>query len=238
MKFYGLQKTTLLDYPGHIAATIFTGGCNFRCPFCHNMDIVEPDSYNMEPVSEDEILSFLKKRSSVLEGVCITGGEPTLNSDLKEFIEKIKNINTDDSRLLVKLDTNGTNPEMIKRLIDAECIDYIAMDIKSSEDNYSVAAGLGNNDVINKIKESISIITGSGIDYEFRTTVAEGIHDEYCIRGIGRLIKGAKRHYIQSFMESEYVPDKKLSTPDNETINKYVEIMKEYVDEAYVRGVD
>ncbi|MDO4188298.1 MAG: anaerobic ribonucleoside-triphosphate reductase activating protein [Lachnospiraceae bacterium] len=240
MVFYGLQKTTLLDYPGHVAATIFTGGCNFRCPFCHNMNLVNLQGKDsISTISEADIFSFLQKRCGVLDGICVTGGEPTLNDGLGEFLSKVKKINTNSNSLLIKLDTNGTNPEMIKDLIDKGLIDYVAMDIKSSEDDYYKAAGINEEDkFIDSIKQSVSIIINSNIDYEFRTTVVDGLHDIDSIKGIGQLIKGAKRHYLQAFKESEFVCDKSFSTPDDITITKYKEIMKDYVDEAYIRGVD
>ena len=146
MRIKGLQKTTLLDYPGHVAATIFIGGCNFLCPFCHNMNIVNEDESD---ISRDEVINFLKKRASLLDGVCITGGEPTLNDELVDFIREIKGIN--GGKLLVKLDTNGTNPEMISMLINERLIDYIAMDVKSSKDRYYEAIGLSRDYVEEEI---------------------------------------------------------------------------------------
>ena len=262
----GLQKTTLLDYPGHVAATIFLGGCNFRCPFCHNMNIVEigtsngsenlqGEGVNNNFYSEDEILAFLQKRASVLEGVCITGGEPTLNKELPSFIRKIKSIKAgdswnsseDSSSFLIKLDTNGTNPEMLKSLIDEGLIDYVAMDIKSSKDKYLEATGIDShnceniikgNSIIEKVQKSIDILIESQIEYEFRTTVVKQMHDGDAIRGIGELIKGAKKHYLQSFIDSEYVKDHTLTNCDKELLEKFRNIIAEYVDEAYIRGVD
>ena len=172
----GLQKTTLLDYPSHVAATIFLGGCNFRCPFCHNMNIVDYNSLenrtNMKDLvnerdfySKEDIFDFLKKRASVLEGICITGGEPTINSDLKEFIieirEVVKQVSNAD-RFLIKLDTNGSNPKLLKSLIDDGLIDYVAMDIKSSREKYLAAAGV-TGEIIDNICESINILIHSNI---------------------------------------------------------------------------
>ena len=246
MRIQGLQKTTLLDYPGHVAATIFLGGCNFRCPFCHNMNIVGEMG---EDINEEELFRFLNKRSGVIEGVCITGGEPTIYKELPEFIRKIKEIGTynqntqDDNAkgLLVKLDTNGTNPEMIRYLIDNKLIDYIAMDVKSSEDGYCKAIGLDNKEIatiINSVKQSIKIIMDSGIEYEFRTTIVNPIHSEREIIGIGNLIYGADRYFIQSFLDSEYVKDHTLASYDKDTLLDFASIISKYVKNVSLRGVD
>lgn len=234
----GLQKTTLLDCKGHVAATIFLGGCNFRCPFCHNMNIV--DGIDIDEYSEDEIISFLIKRAGVLDAVCITGGEPTLYRDLPDFIRKIKEINRAESPYFVKLDTNGTNPEMLKELINEKLIDYVAMDIKSSLDNYQEVAGLNNNieNVINKVKASIEILKSGVIDYEFRTTIVKEYHDEAEIEKIGELIKGAKSYYLQSFTDSEFVTDHTLNPVERNELIKYVDILKRYVKSVELRGVD
>lgn len=243
MKIQGLQKTTLLDYPGHVAATIFLGGCNFRCPFCHNMNIVDPDFSKDESLkneyTEEEVLSFLEKRNGILEAVCITGGEPTLYNDLPEFIKKIKGIGT----YKIKLDTNGTNSKMLQMLINDGLIDYVAMDIKSSEEKYYESIGLDNktsniNAIIDRVKESINILINSEIEYEFRTTIVDKLHTKEEIIGIGKLIKGAKRHYLQSFKDSEYVLDHSLSSVDKEKLLQFQNIMATYVNEASIRGVD
>ena len=198
MQIHGLNKTTLLDYPGHLAATVFTGGCNFRCPFCHNKTLVlEADT--QPTLKEGEILEYLKKRKGILEGVCITGGEPTLQKDLPEFIEKIKALG-----LKVKLDTNGYRPEIIKALHQKGLIDYIAMDIKSSLDNYPVVTEIPGLD-ISKIQESINYIIDNFNDYEFRTTVVKEIHTKDEILKIKELIKGAKKYKLQNYRDSEGV---------------------------------
>lgn len=196
MYISGLQKLTLLDYPEHLAATLFLDGCNFRCPFCHNSGLVlhgsrtdfDPDSLPAEndgrPLndfySEDEILEFLKKRVGMLDGICISGGEPTLHRDLPDLIARIK-----DLGYKVKLDTNGTNPDMLRRLLDDNLLDYIAMDIKAGRRNYAAAAGISRNmllaadhRLLSKIQRSIDLIQNSGVDFEFRTTVVKGIHTE------------------------------------------------------------
>ena len=177
MLIKGLNKTTLLDYPGRVAATIFTGGCNFRCPFCHNGDLVLKPSIQ-DAYSEEEVLSFLQKRKNVLKGVCITGGEPTLQADLPVFMEKVKKIGYD-----IKLDTNGYQPQVLAELIGDGLVDYVAMDIKNSKEKYPETAGL-NDLQIEKIEESVELLAGATIPYEFRTTVVDELHDEESFRGI------------------------------------------------------
>ena len=192
----GLLKTTLLDFPGHVAATVFLGGCNMRCPFCHNMNIVTSTG----PLfSEEEILRFLTKRQGILDGVCITGGEPTICTDLPDFIEKIR-----DLGFLVKLDTNGTNPGMLGSLIGKGLVDYVAMDIKSSLSTYGRACGIENIDT-SPIKESIDILIKGNRDHEFRTTAVAEFLDDETVRDIGTLIKGAGYYYLQGYVESEFV---------------------------------
>lgn len=196
MKIHGLSKTTLLDYPGHLACTVFTGHCNFRCPFCHNGELVLcPDS---EPgIPEEDFFDFLESRKKRLEGVAITGGEPTVNADIIDFIKKIK-----DRDLLVKLDSNGTRPDIFKYLIDNSLVDYIAMDIKSSKEGYPAACGLKSMDLA-PIEESVNILMNSGIEYEFRTTVMKELHSEKEFRGIAEWIKGCSAYYLQSYRPSE-----------------------------------
>ncbi len=197
MRIAGLNKTTLLDYPGHVAATVFAVGCNFCCPFCHNKDLVI--ERNPELISEQEVLAFLKKRKGILEGVCITGGEPTLQPDLKDFIRKIKQLG-----YLVKLDTNGYRPDAAADLLGEHLLDYIAMDIKNSKAKYGVTAGQADVDV-EKIADSVELIKGSGIDYEFRTTVIRELHTEEDLMEIGDWIKGSSRYYLQAYEENENV---------------------------------
>ncbi len=191
----GLQKLTLLDFPGKIAATVFTGGCNFRCPFCHNASLVIPERFG-ETLPEEEFFAFLSKRKGILEGVAITGGEPTLHKDLPEFIKRIK-----DGGFLVKLDTNGTNPEMLERLIDDGLLDYVAMDIKSSREGYSKAVGLENYN-LEKIEKSIEILKKCKVDFEFRTTVVNGLHSKADIEEIGKWLSGEEKFFLQTFKDS------------------------------------
>lgn len=228
---HGFNKTTLLDYPGHIAATIFLGGCNFRCPFCHNATLVlAPETQPV--ISEDEIFTTLKKRVGILEGVCITGGEPTLYLGLEEFIKKIKSLG-----FLVKLDTNGSNPNLLRHLIELNLLDYVAMDIKNSKEKYSLTTGLKNID-INKISESITILLSSDIDYEFRTTVVKEFHETSDLLSIGNWIKGGKAYYLQSFEDSEDVIRPGLTAFSSSDLNKFIDVLNPYVKHVSIRGVD
>ncbi len=225
----GLQKTTLLDYPGHVAATVFMGGCNMRCPFCHNMDLVStvrPPAY-----TEEDILSFLSKRRGILDGVCITGGEPTLYEDLPKFIGSVK-----DLGFMVKLDTNGTNPQMLGSLIKDKLIDYVAMDIKSSMSGYAKACGI-ENIKLTPIRESIGILMESSCDHEFRTTCVEEYIDDETVKDIGELIKGAKKYYLQGYVESEFVPDKSIHPVSKEKLLEYVQELEKYIDHVEIRGL-
>lgn len=192
----GLQKVTLVDYPGRLACTVFLSGCNFRCPFCYSKElVVEKDIKSHPQISEDYFFNFLKEKKGTLEGCVVCGGEPTIHGEgLVDFIRKIKK-----EAFLVKLDTNGTNPEIIKRLIDEKLVDYIAMDVKAPliKEKYEEACGKGFD--ILKIKESISIIKDSGIEYEFRTTVVPGIHSEDDIVGIANEIAPANKYFLQRF---------------------------------------
>lgn len=209
MQIHGLNKTTLLDYPGHVACTVFTGGCNFRCPFCHNADLVLAP-HTQPTLSEDDFWAFLKKRSGILEGVCITGGEPLLQKDLADFIRRIRSFS-----LQVKLDTNGYLPEKLQELLDEELLDYVAMDIKSSRKGYAKAAGLnaGTSGETGahpdfdyaRIAKSISLLADAGIPYEFRTTVVKGLHTAEDFDDIAEMIAGCPNYYLQSYEEKDSV---------------------------------
>lgn len=205
----GLQKTTLIDFPGRVACTVFLLGCNFRCPFCYSAELVLPEKIKNQPrVSEEEFFAFLAERKGLLEGVVICGGEPTFNQELPDFIGKIKK-----EGFLVKLDTNGSNPGMLKKLIAKNLVDYIAMDIKAPFSNYGKATG-GKGD-LDQIKESAELIKNSGVDYEFRTTVVPGIHAKEDILRIAKDISPAKRYYLQNFR-----PEKNLD-PEFEKVRPY-----------------
>ncbi len=193
MEIGGLQKTTLIDYPGHIACTVFLIGCNFRCPWCYSPELVLPDEITRQPrIKEEDFFFFLDKRKGDLEKVVVCGGEPTINDDLPDFLSNIK-----EKGFGIKLDTNGSNPEMLRRIIKEGLVDYLAMDVKAPLNKYSKAVG---RDVdVSLIKESIEIIKNSGIDYEFRTTVVPGIHTKEDIKEIAKEISGAKKYFLQKF---------------------------------------
>ena len=200
----GFQKLTLIDFPGKLAAIVFTSGCSFRCPFCYNPELVLPEKIKSQPkIPEKDILDFLKEREGLLEGLVITGGEPTIHEDLPEFIKKIKKMGYS-----VKLDTNGSNPKMLKDLIGKKLIDYVAMDIKAplKEKDYNKATGVKG--ALSKVKKSIKIIQNSGIDYEFRTTVVPTIHKKEDIIEIVRLISTTKKYYLQNFRPEKSINKK------------------------------
>ena len=231
MIIQGLQKTTLLDYPTKVAATIFFGGCNFRCPFCHNMDLVLHPEHGLS-LSEEEVLSFLRSRQGILDGVCITGGEPTLQKDLPLLIEKIKQLG-----YCVKLDTNGTNPAMLQELTDRELIDYVAMDIKAAPKDYARVCNVSNPG-LSFVEESIARLLAGKIPYEFRTTIVQEYHDEAGMREIGEWIRGADAYFLQSFKDSDFVPDHDLHPCDKETLLRFQEILTPYVQSVTLRGID
>lgn len=204
----GFDKLTLLNYPERIACTIFTKGCNFKCPFCHNSSLIdlkkENDKYN-------EVISYLNKRKGILDGVCITGGEPLIHKSIKDLIKEIKSMG-----FLVKLDTNGSNPSMLKELIDEKLIDYVAMDIKNTFDKYEMTIGCKTN--IDNIKKSIEIIENSCIDYEFRTTIVKEFHTFDDIKNIAKMLNSKSKYYIQNFKNSDGVLNKKLNGFTNEEL--------------------
>lgn len=275
MQIAGLQRFTMVDYPGLVAATVFTRGCSFRCPFCHNPELVDPKRFSNILFDEGELMDFFKRRSGKLQGVCITGGEPTLQSDLLDFVDKLKSFD-----YAVKLDTNGWNPKILKNIIDSGKIDYIAMDIKTTLEKYpsvvnpkparpaggpeispSLSAlrargrnpkqNLNNkmkNEQINEkwkmvngkliaiIKESVALIMQSGVDYEFRTTVCHPIHEVEDFREIGELIKGAKRYFIQNFVQSKHNDESIKFTPFlDEELEISKQLAKEYLDIVELR---
>jgi pyruvate formate lyase activating enzyme len=231
MQIHGFNKTTLLDYPKHLASTIFLGGCNMRCPFCHNSSLVlHPASVPTIPA--EEVIAYLTKRKGILEGVCITGGEPTIYPDLIELIKEIKGLG-----LKVKLDTNGSNPSVLKSLVEDQLIDYVAMDIKNSKENYGLSIGINNYNV-SKINESITYLLSSSIDYEFRTTIVKEHHTEEDILSIGQWIKGAKAYYLQSYKDSGEILSPGLSSHTKETLLHFVKLLTPYVPNVKLRGVD
>lgn len=198
----GLQRISLIDYPNQISATIFVFGCNFRCGYCHNPELVDI-KLKPEEISQKEIFNFLDARQDKLEGITITGGEPTLYDDLPVFLKQIKN-----KGFLIKLDTNGTNPEMLQQLINRELVDYLAMDIKASSERYSEVVGVEVD--LENIKKSIRIIMSSGLDYEFRSTIVPGRHTKEDIQKMAQLVQGANNYYLQNFVYQGKILDSKL----------------------------
>ena len=226
MKLGGLEKFSGVDYDGKLACTVFTVGCNFRCPFCHNSPLVIDTQTNL---TEEEFFEFLQMRKGVLNGVCISGGEPTLQKDLPEFISKIKNLGYS-----VKLDTNGTNPEMLQYLIDNRLIDYVAMDIKNCFNGYNKVIGI--NFDITKVKQSIEILMQDKIDYEFRTTLVKEFHTLDDIMTCANEISGAKKLYLQKFKESDTCLEKNLTEVSKIDAELYKEVFSDHVKEVYLRG--
>lgn len=234
MKICGFMKTTLLDYPGHVACTVFTGGCNFRCPYCHNSELLDMDLPS--EFTEEEIFMFLQRRKGVLEGVVISGGEPTLQPDLPRFIRDIK----EQTGLEIKLDTNGTAPDMLRELLGEGLLDFVSMDIKSGPGGYTKAAGITNSGILRRIEESRDLLINGYIPYEFRTTVVDGIHTAEDFREIGPFIKGCRSYFLQAYKESSTVLDLSagFGTPKKEELLSYAELVSPYVEKVDIRGVD
>jgi pyruvate formate lyase activating enzyme len=225
----GLQKTTLLDYPEKLACTVFTGGCNFRCPFCHNASLVLHAS-KVEEISNDEFFSYLSKRKGLLDGVCITGGEPLLNDDIVDFIKKIRSY-----ELLIKLDTNGSFPDKLEYLLDNKLVDYVAMDIKNSKEKYSLTAG--TSDFPHGIEESIDIIIAKAPDYEFRTTVVRELHTANDVYKIANRIKNAKKYFLQSYVDSGDIITDGFSAYSAEEMLEILENTRKILPCTELRGI-
>lgn len=230
MKINGFQKLTLLDFPEKTACTIFTAGCNFRCPFCHNASLVT--HIDDECIfSEQEILSFLEKRKGLLDGVCITGGEPLMQKDIAEFIAKIKALG-----YAVKLDTNGSFPAKLKELVEKGLLDYVAMDIKGSMENYANCIGFSEFDTID-VQKTIDFLLTDVVDYEFRTTVVSELHDEADIEKLALRIKGAKRYFLQQFVDSGDLIGQNMTAVEEQTIKKMLDVALKYILSAKIRGI-
>lgn len=227
----GLQKLTLLDYPGHTACTVFLGGCNMRCPFCHNAVLVL-DPGNQPTVSEEEFFKFLNKRHGLLDGVAITGGEPTMRPELPEFLRKIKDTGFD-----VKLDTNGCYPEMLERLLAEKLVDYVAMDIKSSPKGYAKTVGVPDFDIA-PVQRSIELLMGGKTDFEFRTTVVKELHSLDDIIEIGKWIQGAPRYFLQLFKDNGALMTDGLSPWSAEKMHEMADAVKPYVGAVGLRGME
>lgn len=229
MNIHGLQKMTLLDYPGIVAATVFLGGCDYRCPYCHNFELVDGTASPI--MSDQELFLFLEKRKNLLDGVVITGGEPCLRPDLPQLVKAIK-----DMGYKVKLDTNGNHPDVLRQLLEAGLVDYVAMDIKNSLPKYGMTIGVPGFDT-KGVQESAAILLHGSTDYEFRTTVVHEFHELNDFELIGQWIEGAKAYYLQQYTVRDTVPDKSLTSPTEEDMRLYLDVVKKYVPNAVVRGV-
>ena len=231
MNIYGFQTLTLLDYPGVVACTVFLGHCNFRCPFCQNGNLVlHPER---EPlIDEETVFSHLEKRKGLLDGVCITGGEPTLESELPDFLGKVREMG-----YRIKLDTNGYRPEVLKSLAEAGLVDYVAMDIKNSPDRYGETAGLADLDVL-RIQESVEFLMRGAVDYEFRTTVARELHGRAEFERIGKWLAGCRKYCLQNYRESEFVLQPVFSAYSREQLERFRELLLRSLGQVEVRGVD
>lgn len=242
----GLQKTTLLDYPEHIACTIFFGKCNLRCPFCHNMELVEHPEH-FPTFSIEQILEFLKERVGKLNGVAITGGEPLLNKDIEDLLKPIKELGYP-----IKLDTNGFFPDMIEKLIDDNLVDMFAMDIKAGWTNYLNVAGIVGADIIrqavgqthcepawkDKVAKSIKLLITKAKDYEFRTTCVKGLHTESDFYEIKDMIKGAKKYFLQDYKAGPGMENLPYKPFLREELERFADIVRDSVGSVSIRGID
>lgn len=230
MRIQGLQKLTLLDFPEKTACTVFTAGCNFRCPFCHNASLVVDIPKEAE-ISEDEFWAFLRKRKGILDGVCVSGGEPLLQPDIENFISKIKELG-----YKVKLDTNGSFPDKLRKLVEAKLIDYVAMDIKNCPEAYAITCGVESVDV-SAIKESVSYLKEGHIPYEFRTTVVKNYHFKESFEAIGEWLQGTEKYFLQKFVDSGDLIGKRTKGCSEEEMKEFLEVVKKYISGAKLRGI-
>ena len=228
MKIHGLQKMTLLDFPGQVACTVFLGGCDFRCPYCHNWDILDPST----PVimEEEEFFRFLNTRKGLLDGVAITGGEPLIRQGMPEFIKAIREMG-----FKIKLDTNGNHPDLLKSLVADGLIDYVAIDVKNSPERYAETIGVPGFD-ISKVDESIKFLLEGNVEYEFRTTVVKQFHNAESFEMIAEWIEGASRYFLQGFVDRETVPYSGLEGYSEEEMKGFMEIVKPHVKSIELRG--
>lgn len=226
MRFGGLQKLTLLDFPGHVACTVFTQGCNFRCPFCHNSSLV----LGTESLDESEILAFLRKRQGLLDGVALTGGEPLLAADTGDFLKKVR-----DLGYLIKLDTNGSFPNRLEALLEAGLVDYVAMDIKNSPVHYATTAGADG--FLDAVSRSAALLMEGRVPYEFRTTVVDELHTPEDFHAIGQWLRGASQYFLQAFVDSGKLLCPGLHGASEEKMRQYLTIVSEYIPNSHIRGL-
>ena len=230
MQIHGFQKMTLLDYPGKVAATVFTAGCNLRCPFCHNAPLVTKINL-ADRLDRSEIMAYLKKRKGILDGVCITGGEPLLSDGTFELMKEIRELG-----YLIKLDTNGTFPDKLRRAVFGGLVDTVAMDIKNSKERYAETVGVNGFD-ISPVEESVEFLKSGAVDYEFRTTVVKELHTEEDIERIGEWLCGAPRYYLQRFKDSGNLISPGCSEPSIEFMENLQKIALKYIEKVELRGI-
>jgi len=229
MDIHGLQKMTLLDYPGRVACTVFLAGCDLRCPFCHNSGLLE-GGFPAE-LDDKALLAFLNKRKGLLDGVCVTGGEPLLHPGLTELLAAVKELNYP-----VKLDTNGTHPVRLRELVERNLVDYVAMDVKNSPGRYGETVGVPNLD-LSPVRDSVAFLLEGRVDYEFRTTVVKELHDADSFRAIGPWLAGAKRYFLQSFVDRDTVLQTGLHAPAEEELQAFADILRPFVPAVALRGL-
>ena len=229
MIIHGLQKMTLLDFPGQVACTVFLGGCEFRCPFCHNADLLDMSAPGI--MNDDELLEFLKKRKGLLDGVAFTGGEPLLRKDLPELLARVRDIG-----YKIKVDTNGDHPDLLKEIVQAGLADYIAMDVKNSPARYAETIGWETFDTA-PVDESIQFLLSGQVRYEFRTTVVKQFHDEASFEAIAQWIGGADRYELQGFVDRDTVPFAGLEACSREEMEHFADIVRPHVKTVELRGV-
>lgn len=230
MKFHGFQKMTVLDYPGHIACTAFTGGCNLRCPFCHNASLVT-ELVSSATIEEEEILSFLEKRKGLLDGIAITGGEPLLHPDIPAFIKEVKALG-----FSVKLDTNGCYPAVLKQLVKEKLVDYVAVDIKNCPEKYAETVGVPDFDLA-PVLETVAYLKTDPVEYEFRTTVVKEFHTEEDMRKIADWIAGTQHYFLQNFTDSGNLIGTDMHEAGKETMQRFLTVVREKIPHAEIRGL-
>ena len=230
MLIKGFQKLTLLDFPGKTACTVFTGGCNYRCPFCHNAGLVT--RMDTEIIDESEVFAHLKKRQGILDGVAVSGGEPLLQQDIEEFLGKIKELG-----YAVKLDTNGSFPEKLKSIVEKGLCDFVAMDIKNSKEKYPETVGIKTFD-IKAMEESVEFLKNGNMPFEFRTTVTRNFHTKEDIENIAKWVQGAKKYYLQNFVDSGNLIDNNVQGVSKEEMKEMLAIVQKYIPTAELRGLD